>query len=508
MALERVSTFKKMLPPFMTTSSAVAILLSAVLAVWTVRQYSFSVWFGPKRRPPGPQTNQFWRLKDLAMRGEMHVFFKSLLDEYGDFVSAKIRATWLFIIADASLAKAVLSDNDTYIRLEAFTAACNSAGPMLFAINGPMWKGHRKSISPAFATGHLRSALPVIVHFTDKLCQRIDEELDKSGSSDSGALNVHALYSTMTLDVFGKAFFGYDFHAMENPDGVTYRAAESIASGIMIRSAVPKWLWPFLVRDNFYQAAETVRGVIMSAIESKLQSLAEQGEGALLEKEKLDLDLLDNLLLATQKEKDPISQHELTSEMIGLFMAGHETTANTLTFATQALADHPDIAQELREEISQVVGEKQITLDIVAQLRKLDLFLKEVMRFYPVVPAIPRTATRETSLGGYPIPRGSRLSVNVQRLHRNPKYWKDPNTFILTRFETDTIVPGSYIPFGDGPHKCIGERLAALEAKVVLAKLISRFQPKLEANQSFRLVTSVTLGYKEGLFVRFHPVSD
>ncbi|KAL7752421.1 hypothetical protein RI367_001955 [Sorochytrium milnesiophthora] len=487
-------------------TSPTAWLASSAALAYAYYCYTFSLYHGPARRPPGPSSNQFSRLKEYANRGELYLFHEQMVKEYGDFVSLKIRNRWSYITTDVDVAKQVLADNELFIRARNFTRACNSIGPILFAISGPMWKAHRKAIAPAFTTGHLRAAVSTMHECVGQFCQQVDAAIEQNNGDWSAPLNVHGMFSALALDIFGRAFFSYNFNSLQTPDSPINRAADSLASGITMRATVPRWLWPFLVRDNFAASVALVRQVLDQAIEQRMQQLTQQGEDALFDKEKRDMDLLDNLLLAANKQNDPISAHELTSEMIGLFLAGHETTANTMTYAVRALCDHPDWAQQLREEMQEVLGDDPLDVDSIPRLKKLDLFIKETMRFYTVVAGVARMATRDTELRGYPIRKGSVVNIRVRSMHHSPKYWIKPEEFNPLRFETDTIVPGTYMPFGEGSHKCIGERLAMLEAKLVLASLIQRYQFKLQQDQSFKLVLSITLGYKEGLFVHFRPV--
>ncbi|KAL7752100.1 hypothetical protein RI367_002630 [Sorochytrium milnesiophthora] len=487
-------------------TSPTAWLASSAALAYAYYCYTFSMYHGPTRRPPGPSSNQFSRIKESAKRGEFHMFTDEMVEEYGDFVSVKVRNRWTYITADADVAKQVLADNERFTRTQNFANACNAIGPMLFAMSGPVWKAHRKAIAPAFTAGHLRTAVGTMHACVDQLCQQVDAAIEQNQGDWSAPLNVHALFTAVALDIFGRAFFSFDFDSLQNPDSPLCRAVGSLSRGVSVRTAVPRWLWPFLVRDSFAASVAVVRQVLDQAIGQRIQQLMQQGEDALLDKEKDDMDLLDNLLLAANKQNEPISAHDLASEMIGLFLAGHETTASTLTYTVRALCDHPDWAQQLREELQEEIGDNPLDADSIPRLRKLDLFIKETMRFYSVVAGVTRTTSSDTEIRGYPIPKGSALSVRIRSMHHSPKYWTKPEIFNPLRFETDTIVPGTYMPFGDGAHKCMGERLAMLEVKLVLASLLQRYQFKLKKDQSFKLVMSVTLGYKEGLFVHFRPL--
>ncbi|KAL7748025.1 hypothetical protein RI367_006571 [Sorochytrium milnesiophthora] len=487
------------------------IMATATLAVG-YQALSFSALNGPRNRPPGPKGNQLLEIRKYGATREVFQYYRKLVKQYGSMTSFKVGKAWVYVTADAAAAKQVLSDNELFIRDPLASAAAAETGPMLFLISGPLWKLHRKVSSPAFASVHLRSAFPAIRDLTNDLFARFDDvPVDKlSGWSDP--FNAHILFTNTTLDIFGRAFFSYNFNALQRKAKRMEEASDGLVAGISKRLLIPRWLQWLLLHDKYTDDVEYIRGILMRAIQDKVQLLNEEGQLPLAERQKRDMDLLDQLLLATQRGDNPITHKDLSGAMIGFFIAGHETTANTLTFITRAMCDHPELAEEVRQEVLSVMGDdKELEFDKIAKLKyilQLECFVKEAQRFYTVVPRVMRCATRDTTLGGYQIRKGTSMHLSVEMLHMSPLYWKDPHVFRPSRFETDTIVPGSFLPFGDGAHKCIGERLALLELKYIAARLALTYRFKLVQRQSFKLVHTITVGYKEGMFVQCQRIKN
>ncbi|KAL7747495.1 hypothetical protein RI367_007087 [Sorochytrium milnesiophthora] len=483
-------------------TSPAAWTTAAVVAALCYQAFQLSTLAGPRRRPPGPRGNQVLRFRKHALDGTLHELVYSWAEQYGDFFCFKVVDNWFYFTTDATVARTVLRDTDTFIRLFGLTRAGDEIGPILFAIDGPVWKLHRKIISPAFTPGHLRRSLTELLRLTDRMCSQIDAAIEAASGDWSASIDMHAVFSRLTLDVFATAFLGNDINALGSGDSTYTRAADGCVAGLNNRLALPKWLWPILVRDDFYPSIDRLRDLVYSTINAKLNAAQESQDT----KSKQEMDLLDILLHASGQDGEALSVDDLASEMIGFLMAGYETTANSTTFAFKRLHDHPEQVALLRQEMNEVVGNQTLTTDLIGSLKHLDLFVKEVLRFHPAVEFNLRSTTKPTTLKGYTIPKGASVHMIGSRLQCNPAYWRDPETFNPARFETDDIVPGSYLPFGDGPHKCIGERLGLLEMKVIIIALLQRHEFRLPSDQPFKLLFAVTLGYKDGLFARFRHI--
>jgi cytochrome P450 len=154
---------------------------------------------------------------------------------------------------------------------------------------------------------------------------------------------------------------------------------------------------------------------------------------------------------------------------LGFFTAGHETSSSTLGWAALELSRRPKIVEKLRQEIDPLFADSDDETNVAEQicrLKYLECFIKETQRFHTVVSLSQRIATKHVSVLGYEFEAGDIFNVNIAGLHADSEYWENPNDFVPERFELP-IVPGSFLPFSDGPHKCIGFKLAMSEMKVI-----------------------------------------
>jgi cytochrome P450 len=210
--------------------------------------------------------------------------------------------------------------------------------------------------------------------------------------------------------------------------------------------------------------------------------------------------VLDRLLLSSTNQGQGFSTEEVINELRGFFAAGFETTANTLTWTFLELCRNPEVVEKLRKELDpHVMSKKNIDfITILPQLSYLDHVLKESQRLHSVVITTRRDCTEPVHVMGHDFPTGSAFIIHLQGIHLDPKIWPDPLQFKPERFE-QAIVPGTFLPFADGPMKCIGFKMAQIEAKVIIAKTITEFNVELVPDQDLTSVFSITHGLKNGL---------
>ena len=159
--------------------------------------------------------------------------------------------------------------------------------------------------------------------------------------------------------------------------------------------------------------------------------------------------------------------------------AGHETTAGTLHWALRLLARHPEAQQKARQEIREVLGDRdELASEDLPDLDFCLSIFKETLRLYPATKDIAKLAPRDTTLGGVSVPAGAAVAMHFDAVHRHPRYWQDPNAFRPERFQernAGDVVPYSWVPFSNGARGCIGNRFAQMEGALVLAKVLQRY---------------------------------
>jgi cytochrome P450 len=186
-------------------------------------------------------------------------------------------------------------------------------------------------------------------------------------------------------------------------------------------------------------------------------------------------DILSLLLSARDEQGQPMQDEELHDEMITLVVAGHETTAVSLTWAVYFLLANPDALARARAELRKVVGDRGITAREVSQLEYLDACIKESMRLQPVLPLLARIVRADSyRLGPYELPEGTAINPCIYLTHRRPDLWSEPARFRPDRFLEAKPPPHHFLPFGGGLRRCIGMAFAQFEMKIVLAHLLRR----------------------------------
>lgn len=190
-------------------------------------------------------------------------------------------------------------------------------------------------------------------------------------------------------------------------------------------------------------------------------------------------------------------------ECLGIFVAGHETSARTMAFMLYSLHENPDVAAYLRQELNDVIpAEQPPTLEDLKRLPYLTRVIKEVLRLYPPAPAFPRDPVTAETLDGVRLEAGAYVLVAPYFTHRHPDFWSEPERFDPDRFLPERereLHPYAYCPFGGGNRICIGNSFAMLEMSVLTAVLARRFDPQLVAGHKLQIEMAGTLMIKNGL---------
>lgn len=220
-------------------------------------------------------------------------------------------------------------------------------------------------------------------------------------------------------------------------------------------------------------------------------------------------DLLSMLLAARDPETgEGMTDKQLRDEILTIFIAGHETTANALSWTWHLLAQHPEVEAKMRAELDRVLGGRAPTFADLAELKYTRMVFEEAMRLYPPAHTISRTAIGEDWIGGVRIPPGAVMIINIYVTHRNPTLWPEPENFDPERFAPEVIAKRprfAYLPFGGGPRICIGNGFAVAEAMVILAVLAQRYHLRPAPGHEVKPIGLVTLRAKDGIWMTAAP---
>jgi cytochrome P450 len=234
----------------------------------------------------------------------------------------------------------------------------------------------------------------------------------------------------------------------------------------------------------------TIDGMVREIIDARVAS----GENA-------EDDLLGLLLGARDEQGEAMSRQQVRDEVVTLMLAGHETTANALTWLWYLLALHPEVREAIGDEVQSELGARVPTGDDIERLPWTTASLQEAMRLYPPAWVLEREASAEDELDGEPVPKGATVIFPVHLIHRDPRWWPDPDRFRPARFLPEATPPqrGTYLPFGAGRRSCVGANFALLEGTLIAALLTQRYTFDLPSAAKVVPSATVTLKPRGGL---------
>jgi cytochrome P450 len=390
--------------------------------------------------------------------------------DYGDFVRVRLGLTPCVVIGHPDLVEEVLvTRNHDYRKGFATRRLGSLLGKGLLLSEGDFWLRQRRLMQPAFHRQRLSM-------MADQMVETASTVLDGWHDGETRAINQEM--TEVTVRIVGRTLFGTDVG--EDLDRI--RAA-SRASNEHFRSRLFTMLT--LVPDTVptpgnlrYQRALHDLHTLVKRITAERRKSGIDGD-----------DLLGMLLSARDDTGRGMDDRQLRDEVLTLLLAGHDTTALTLTWAFVVLARYPEVEERLHNEIRAAIGDRPPTPGDVSSLTFVEQVVTETLRLYPPAWAMGREALRDTEVGGQRVPRGTTVLISPWALHRDRRFWSEPETFAPDRWSNGSAQPApryAYVPFGAGQRVCIGANFAQLEAMLVLTTISQRY--KLEMADAAREV--------------------
>ncbi|KAI8821487.1 cytochrome P450 [Fimicolochytrium jonesii] len=462
---------------------------------------------------PLPFIGNYHQIYPYIKRRQGRQFSMRMFGQYGRIYGVRFFGNAVVVVGDAAVAKRVLTDKEGFYRDNMFQKMHKGiAHYALFTLpSGDVWHKHRKFMQPSFGPTH--------IHNTAVIANAIANALsDTWAAYPAGhAFNVNYHFACLTLDVIGRLAFSYEFKMVETLADPTHTSSasllhvfEEIVTTMSARYGAPEVTWPVLgiSTRNIQGQVSRVRSIILDVVKQKTSLIR---DGRYSPREGVPLDMLDRLIQATTGQaRVQFSTEEMVDEVYAIFGAGSETTQNTLTFCVLTLAQHPECHDKVAEELDAVLGASgEVTYESLARLTYLSAFIRETMRQYPVAGAVARKAANDVEILGYHIPKDTRVIVNIRYIQNDSQYWSkgDAELFRPERWLNDEVNADSpcFLPFGDGPMNCIGQKIALAELRTVVAVLARKWRFELVAGQEVEPVETITTGLKDGLFVRVTP---
>lgn len=430
--------------------------------------------------PPGPKGHLIG--DNLPEYGRDPLgFLKSCARSYGDVVRLRFLGQTFYLLSRPDLIESVLvTNNRNFMKSKILKRNGRLLGDGLLTSEGEFWRRQRRLAQPAFHRRRIASYGEVMASYAER---RIESW--RGGQ----IMDIHREMMGLTMEIVAKTLFDADVSAEAREVGEALKMAMKDFSSRRRLIRLPKSI-PTLHNVRFERAARRLDGIVQRIIEDRRASGEDRG------------DLLSMLILAEDEDGNRMTDKQLRDEVMTLFLAGHETTANALSWTFYLLAQHPEVEAKLAGEIESALGGRTPTTSDLANLSYAECVIEESMRLYPPAWTVSREALTDCEIGGYHMPAGTTALMSQWVMHRDPRYYDEPERFEPDRWtlQSEKGLPRfAYFPFGGGPRQCIGMGFALTEARLILATIARRFQMELVPGQRVEPYPSITLRPKQGI---------
>lgn len=402
----------------------------------------------------------------------------------GDVSRFRMGPQHVFLVAHPDLIRDILVVNaHKFVKGRALQRAKALLGQGLLTNEGEFHLRQRRMIQPAFHRNRIAEYAKSMVEYGSKM----------SNSWQDGEIrDIDKDMMHLTLQIVGKTLFSANVEDDADDIGRAMTTFSDLFNFLLLPFS--EWLQklPLPHTRRFNRARDTLNSVIFGIIDERRRSGEDIG------------DLLSMLLLAQDEDDGSVmTDEQIRDEALTLFLAGHETTANAMTWTWYLLSQNPEKEAKLHAELDSVLAGSSPALDNLPNLKYAEAVLAESMRLFPPAWTIGRLAVEDHELGGFAIPKGSLVLASQFIIHHDPRFWDEPENFIPERWETQSVKEAGqkniYFPFGGGVRRCIGESFAWTEGILLIATIAKRWKLRLVPEQKIGLSPMITLRPKFGM---------
>lgn len=361
-------------------------------------------------------------------------------------------------------------------------------GNSIFTTNGEVWSKQRELLRPSFEMTRIHKVFELMKGACDDMMKRFE---NKEGEF----INIDEDMSFVTADVIFRTIMSEKLDEQKGKQILQDFAIfqeKTIKIALQEMFCFPKWLSKLLGEKDRLRAGENIRAVLTDIIKPRYE---EESKGLAGNK----VDILASLLKVVDADtNERFSFKEILDQISMLFLAGHETTASSLTWSLYLLSLNPRWQDKVYEELKDVMQEEELKISHIKKFKLLNNVFKEALRLYPPVGFFPRTANKDTKIRDRLIKKDSGLVVAPWLIHRHLKFWQKPDEFDPLRFD-EANTKGIYMPFGMGERVCIGQGFAMQEAMIVLSSILMKYKLKLKENFTPDVVGRLTVRSLNGM---------
>ena len=412
-------------------------------------------------------------------------FFTDCARKCGDWTPTRFGPRTFFVATHPDLIEEVLlTKHRSFQKSPGLRRSSILFGQGLLTSEGDFWRKQRRLIQPAFHRERIAASAAAMIEISARHLESWRTETP---------FDVHADLLRLTMDVAVATLFGSEISEMETVARALDTGQRMFARWMHYLIMLPDWV-PTPPAPGITKAVSDLDRVVYRLIAERRASGEDRG------------DLLSMLLgLKDAEDGQVMSERQLRDEILTLFLAGHETTALTLTWTLYLMAQNPAAECRLQAELDEVLNGGMPAPGDAAGLPFTEQVVQETMRLYPPGWIIGRQAVEQVEIGGHTVPAGASVIMPQYVVHRDPRYFPDPDAFLPERWTpefTRSLPKYAYFPFGGGPRICIGSAFAMQELTLLLAAIASRFQLHMAPGHPVVLQPSFTLRPKTGLWMQ------
>jgi cytochrome P450 len=423
-----------------------------------------------------------------AMRRDQLGFLERAVRAHGDIFRLRLGGLPMVMVNHPAYIQHVLVDAHTNYDKDNFLYRATQTvlrDGLIANAGGETWRAHRRLMQPSFHRGNVPAFTGSMTELTAQLLRAWEPKADSDAVVD-----ITADVADLALKIVLRSLFGVDADSRSRDFEQNFLEVNAIA-GDFFRFPFPPLGW----RPRLRALIRRMDAFVAQLIRDRL---AEQSDRQ---------DLFTLLLNAMDEETGGgLTDEQLSSEILAMIIAGYETSSNSISWIFYQLARHPEIQDRVQAEVDEVLGGRTPTADDLPRLTYTRMVIDETLRMFTPAWQTMRSAIAEDSIGGYRIPRGSNVYLNLYTFHRHPEFWPDPDRFDPERFAPEQVAArprNVYQPFGSGPRHCVGKHFALAELHLITAMLAQSFRVvRPEGQPPVGFAPLITLHPKGGIHLR------
>ncbi|XP_048240572.1 cytochrome P450 3A24-like isoform X1 [Haliotis rufescens] len=442
------------------------------------------------------------------------IFDNKLGKQYGKVLGIFLGGFPMVNVTDLDVVREVLiKDFQHFTDRAGFDLSNYPVDRSILLEKGANWKRLRNIVTPTLSGSKLRL-----------MCDRINQcasilttNFVKAAESNQ-SIDVKRYFGAFTMDAIASTAFGIEVDSQSDfKNAFVEEARKFFGQGIQSPIMMIVLMFPEFTPLFRALGLSTFSKTTLKFFTKVLNEMIEQRKADSKAGKVKTQDFFQLLIDAEDdgSDEDPnqngckskkLTNDEILGQALLFFIAGYETTANTLHFIAYSLAMNPDVQQRLTEEIDTVLGEKIPDYDNVCGLKYMDHVIMETLRLYPAVVGATRVVAETVTIKGYTFPKGCGVNIPAVKIHRDPDIYPDPQSFKPDRWERKSEMdPMSYLPFGHGPRQCVGMRLAQMEMKIALSQILKKIQ-FVPAEDTLASIGSDDISINTGIFNTKKPI--